>query len=462
MKQVSRSDARQQPTLSISDYPELAAINLRMRKGIRTMRKKAILAGAVASSFLLAACGGGGGNAPAGEADGSDAGSGSGTLDVWVMGDSADDIQLIADQYAEETGTAVNLQSIPWSAAHDKLLTAVASGKGPDVVQMGTTFMPEMVDAGALLDLTDYTTSMPEFAPDQFFHGNVTTTEFDGKTYGIPWYTETRVLFYRTDLLESVGYPEAPATWEELSDAATKLGERGKDMYGLAVDGNEPTLGFMFARQNGSPLFNDEGLPVFNEPQFVEAIAYLDSFIQDGSAPAQDLGLDTSQTFGGDGPIPMFISGPWMIKAVSDFAEQEGIEGKWATAPLPAGPDNNMSLIGGSNLAIWNNSSKADEAAKFIAYMIKPESLLKYNETTGSLPAVVSAWDQEPLSSDVYLKAVKEQLGNAEPMPLIPEWDAITQRYLSAWEQISVGHADIQTTLDTLNDQAAALVESGK
>ncbi|MCK9912302.1 extracellular solute-binding protein, partial [Microbacteriaceae bacterium K1510] len=82
----------------------------------------------------------------------------------------------------------------------------------------------------------------------------VTSTQFDGKTVGVPWLAETRVLFYRTDVLQSVGYDHAPKTWDELLDASKKLTERGKDKYGIGLDPKEPTLSFMFARQNGSKL----------------------------------------------------------------------------------------------------------------------------------------------------------------------------------------------------------------
>ncbi|WP_149807873.1 extracellular solute-binding protein, partial [Listeria monocytogenes] len=110
---------------------------------------------------------------------------------------------------------------------HDKLVTAVASKSGAEVVQMGTTWMPEYDEAGALLDITKDVEKNKNMNPDLFFQGSVKTTQFDGKTYGVPWYAETRVLLYRTDLLKTVGYNEAPNTWDELSNAALKLSKLG-------------------------------------------------------------------------------------------------------------------------------------------------------------------------------------------------------------------------------------------
>lgn len=376
-------------------------------------------------------------------------------LSVWIMGDGNENTQAIFDGFTAETGIATNVQSIPWSAVHDRLLTAVASGEGPDVIQMGSTFMAEFVDAGALMDITDYVTNSETLAPENFFEGNVNTTIFEDRYYGVPWYTETRALYYRTDLLESVGYPEGPANWEELHDAAIKLSERGDNMYGFSVELPEQSYGFMFARQNGSPLIED-GKAYVNQPEFVEAIEYLHSFVEAGAAANMDLGLDVAQTFGGDGIVPMFISGPWMISIINENAPD--IEGNWAVRTLPEGPVNNISNTGGANLAVWNGSDNVDAAIQLIDYMLTPESLLTFYETSSSLPAREVVWEENVLQEE-HISAFGEQLENSEHMPLITQWDAVAQAYLSAYEQIMVGGADIQTTLDQLNGEIESLIQ---
>lgn len=416
---------------------------------MKKWRKKALLgtAGLLAAG-VLAACGNSGSDEEA-------TSSSSDEVSFWFMGDGNEQIQPILDDFTEETGITVNVQSIPWSAAHDRLLTAVASGEGPDVVQMGTTWMAEFSDAGALMDISDYIESEEELNTENFFEGNVATNEFDGAYYGVPWYTETRALYYRTDLLEEVGYTEAPQTWDELKDAALKLSERGDNMYGFNVDSADQTFGFMFARQNGSELLDSEGNPLFNEPEFVEAAEYLNSIVQEGGAPLQDLGLDISQTFGGDGIVPMFISGPWMITAINENAPD--IEGKWATAVLPAGPENNLSNTGGANLSVWSENENTDNAIELIKFLSLPENQLAFMETSSSLPAVQAAWDDESLQGELIVP-FGEQLENSEHMPLIPEWEEVAQNYISYWEQITVGGADVQETLEAFNEDAANIL----
>lgn len=414
------------------------------------VKKMLIGTASILSVGVLAACGNNGSDEGSGDSDGTT------ELSVWIMGDGNEQAQPIFDAFTEETGIEINLQSIPWSASHDRLLTAVASGEGPDVVQMGSTFMAEFTDAGALMDLTEHVESREALSPDNFFDGNIDTTEFDGTYYGIPWYTETRALYYRTDLLEEVGYPEGPNTWEDLYDASVQLSERGDNMYGFDINLQEQTFGFMFAKQNGSEIIDEDGNALLNQPDFVEAIDFLNGFVDAGASPNQDLGLELSQTFGGDGIVPMFISGPWSMTNINQ--ETTDIEGLWDIRTLPEGPVSNVSNTGGANLAVWSSSDNVEEAVDLIEHMISTESLLTYYENTSSLPALVEAWEEEPFQ-DEKIAVFGEQLESSEHMPVITEWDAVSQAYLASFEQILVGGADVQDTLDNLNAEVQALID---
>jgi multiple sugar transport system substrate-binding protein len=374
------------------------------------------------------------------------------TLNVWGMGDEAKSLPAMEKKFEElNPSIDVKIQAIPWATAHDKLLTAVASKKGPDVVQMGTTWIPEFGAAGALMDLTSSIDTYPELKADNFFTGSLETTKYDNKIVGIPWYIDTRVLYYRTDLLASVGYNEAPKTWEELSDAAQKLAKRGSGKYGINLDPKEQTLSFMFARQNGSKLLDEQGKPLFNQPEFVEAINYLNSFYQNGSAPKEDLGLDPVQAFKGDAIIPMFISGPWMVKPIK--AQAPELEGKWATAVLPA-KENNISNLGGSNWSVFQYTKQQDAALKFIAFMSKPDMQIEWAKLADAMPAAKAAWEDPFLTGNDKLSVFGEQMNNAAPMPLIKSWEEISQSYLSTFEKIFRGGADVQKSLDEFNKKA--------
>ncbi|RXZ83880.1 extracellular solute-binding protein [Paenibacillaceae bacterium] len=403
---------------------------------------------------LLAGCG-----STSNNSGGTNTGEGSSnekvTLNVWGMGEEAKTLPKISEEFTKENpNITVKVQSLPWAQGHEKMLTAVASKKGPDVIQMGTSWIPEFGEAGALADLTPYLEQYPELNPDNFYPGAVESAKFGDKYVGSPWYVETRVLYYRTDLLEEAGFDAAPTTWDELSTVADKLAARGEGKYGISIDPKEQSLGFMFSRQNGAQWFTEDGKPNFSDPKFVEAVEYINNFYQNGSAP-KDLGLDIIPAFK-EGILPMFISGPWMIKLIKDQAPE--IDGKWAMAVLPK-KENNISLLGGSNLSIFEHSKNKDAAAKYIAFMSKPETQIKWMEYTSSLPATTAAWENDLLKNDPNYKVIGEQLNAAQPMPVIPEWSPISESYVKHFEVIYRNNADVKKELESFNNDANKLLK---
>jgi len=418
-----------------------------MRKSMTT-----ILAGTLLATGILSGCTSNsapkdaGGSSPA-------AGGKQVTLNVWGMGEEAKSLPKIAEKFMQENpNIKVNVQALPWDTAHDKLLTAVASKKGPDVLQMGTTWIPEFTSAKALMDLKPELSKYPEFAEANFYPGAITTTKQGDAVVGVPWYIDTRVLYYRTDLLKAAGFNEAPKTWDELSDAAKKLAARGNGNYGISIDTKEQSLAFMFARQNGSKLL-DGNKPLFNQPEFVGAVDYLNSFFKNGSAPT-DLGMDVVPAFQ-KGIIPMFISGPWMIKLINDQAPD--IKDKWATAVLPK-KVTNTSALGGSDLSVFQYTEHKDEALKFIAYMSKPETQLEWLKLTNTLPATKKAWEDPALTNDPNYKVIGEQMNASEPMPLNKSFEEIAQNFLKSFEKIYRSNANVQTEMDAFNQKAESVL----
>ena len=109
-----------------------------------------ITAGVAATAIVLTAgaCSSGGG----------DAAEGSTTLKVWVMGDAGPAFTELTEDFTADTGIALQVDAIPWENVNDKLTTAVASGGGPDVVQVGLSLLPTFAAAGALVGAVMKTT----------------------------------------------------------------------------------------------------------------------------------------------------------------------------------------------------------------------------------------------------------------------------------------------------------------
>ncbi len=373
---------------------------------------------------------------------------------VWAMGEEGKLLKDFSKKFEENSDYKVDVQAIPWDQAHDKLLTAVASGNGPDVVQLGTTWVPEFAEAGALKDLSDSMEDYDSFAKDNFFEGAVASMEHGDQVVGIPWYVDTRVLFYRTDLLKEVGYNEAPKTWDELKDAAGKLAARGDDMYGLDIDLNDQITPFIFAWQNGYEADLENNDLNFDTTEFKTAIEYYTSYFEEGISQAQQ-GKDITQAFA-DGSKPMFFSGPWMVNIINDQAPD--LKGKWATAVMPK-KETNTSSMGGSVLSVFESADNPKGAMEFISYMTETETQLEWAKTSNTLPSRTEAWEDPMLKDDPMFATFGKQMENAKPGLQTEKFERIAQELLSSIERITKGGADLEKELKAFNKEAQSLLE---
>ncbi len=377
------------------------------------------------------------------------------TIQVWAMGEEGKKLDEIAKKFEEENpDIKVKVQAIPWENAHDKLLTAVASQKGPDVVQLGTTWMSEFADAGALVDLTEHMDDYPEFKPENYFDGAAQTMKYEDQIVGVPWYVETRVLYYRSDLLKEVGYNEPPATWDELKDASKKLADRGDKYYGLDIDRNDQIMPFIFAWQNGFEFDLDKQNLNLDSPEFNEAIQYYTSYFEEGISTTAE-GMDIVQSFK-DGVKPMFFSGPWMVNILNDQAPD--LEGKWSITTMPK-KEQVASSIGGSNFSIFSSSDKVEKSLKFISYMNDVDTQIEWFKMSNTLPSRVEAWEDETLKKDEKLAVFGEQLETAKASPQIQNWEVVGQELLNAIEKVTVGDADVEKELDKYRQKVEESME---
>src|SRR5579862_7493644 len=142
------------------------------------------------------------------------------TIEFWAMGREGEVVAQLMPGFEHRTpGVRVHVQQIPWSAAHEKLLTAFVGDVMPDVFQVGTTWVPELAALDALAPVDTRLASSRVTAAADYFAGVLDANVIDHVTYGVPWYVDTRVLFYRTDLLARAGVTQPPTSWATWLDA---------------------------------------------------------------------------------------------------------------------------------------------------------------------------------------------------------------------------------------------------
>ncbi len=298
-------------------------------------------------------------------------GKATGEIEVWAMGTEGEELGDFAAAFEKENPDAdVKVTAVPWESAHTKISTAITSGKTPDVTLVGTTWMGEFAEMGGL-------EPTPEGLVDEgeFFDGAWDTTVVGDTSYGVPWYVETRALYYRTDLAEKAGWDEAPQSWDELSQFSADLKSKGGADYGISLPpgqtGSWQTM-LPFAWSNGATLTDDAGTEyTIDSPEMVEALEYYKTYFTEGLSPDRTLDPGELETGFAKGTYGSFISGPWHTGLVEDAGVSQD---EYTVAPLP-GKDSSpgTSFIGGGNLGVFSDSDNKESSWKFVQWLSDPE-----------------------------------------------------------------------------------------
>ncbi len=407
---------------------------------------------AIGMVLALAACGrseDGGGASAGAQASEVDTSAASGEIDVWAMGAEGENLGVLADAFMEEfPDVTVNVTPVPWDAAHDRIVNAIAGGEVPDVTMVGTTWMGEFAALGGLDPVPANIDS------SQFFEGAWNTTIVEGTSYAVPWYVETRLLYYRTDLAADGGVTEAPATWDDLKAAAAAMQEAGAE-YGISLQpgGTGAWQTFMpFFWQAGGEILGEDGSFTLDGAPCVDALTFYDSFFEEGLTPPAAADVPVEGQFA-NGEVGSFISGPWMIGIVTDAGAEPD---SWTVAHQPT-EEAGTSFVGGANLAVLADADNKEAGWAFVEYLSRPEIQVTWYETVSALPSVQSAWDDEALSGDELLSAFGEQLSDAKAPPSIPTWEQVAAEIDAVIEQVTVGDTTPEDGCAAMQEAAAGI-----
>ena len=386
------------------------------------------------------------------------------TLRFWAMGAEGEVVaQMMPEFERENPGVHVRVQTMPWSAAHEKLLTSYVGEATPDVAQLGNTWVPEFVAIHALEPLDAYVARSRVVKPDAFFRGIWDTNVIADTTFGIPWYVDTRVIFYRRDLLARAGYDSIPSTWAGWRSAMEGVKrQQGPSRYAIFLPTNEWAQPMILGLQAGSPILKDDGrYGAFSDSAFARAFDFYLSLFRDGLAPVAGTNdvANVYQEFA-RGMFAMWITGPWNVGEMSKRLPAE-LRTAWATAPLPgpAGAATGVSLAGGSSIVLFASSAHKDAAWKLVEYLARPAQQLRFSRLTGDLPASIAAWRDSSLSGDTHFHAFYTQLQRVKPMPKVAEVEIISSKLIEASEAAIRGHVPESQALASLDRGVNQILE---
>lgn len=385
-------------------------------------------------------------------------------LRFWAMGREGEVVQELVQKFeAENPDVRVHVQQIPFTAAHEKLLTAYVGRSTPDVSQIGNTWIAEFVALRALEPLAGWLAESAVVDSAAYFPGIWDTNLIDGVPYGIPWYVDTRLLFYRTDVLARAGYESMPTTWSAWRDAMVATQRvLGPGRYAIFLPVNEWTQPVILGLQAGSPILAEGATRgAFSRPNFRRAFAFYVDLFRRGLAPpvSNNEVANVYQEFA-RGYFAMYVTGPWNLGEFRRRLPAE-LQHAWATARLPGPDDMNhaVSLAGGSSLVLFRASQAKDAAWRLVEFLARPEQQVRFYHLTGDLPARREAWQDSTLATDSRTRAFLEQLQRVVPTPKIPEWELIATR-VQEWAELAIrGAAPLDSALALLDRDVDTILE---
>ena len=437
-------------------------------RGSRLSRKQFLriggagLAGAaLLGSGTLAGCGGGGGS------DGN-------TITFSWGTDSTGVLPTLIERFNKqnEGNFQVNYREMPADTGQyfDQLRTEFQSGASEiDVIGGDVIWPAQFAGQGYISDLTDRFNDADEFLP-----GPMESNTYDGKIYGVPWYTDAGLLYYRADLLEQAGFSEPPVTWDELQEIALKIKQDEGIESGFVFQGAEYEGGVCnsceYIWTNGGDILdpNDPSKVIIESPESIAGFATARSMIEDGVTPQSVLNAmeDQSHATFIRGDSVFLRNWPYVYALLSNPDESNIKPDQVGIAQIPVAEEGmqSFSTLGGWNFFINANSEKQDQAWEFIRFMTAPEQL-KTNAVQGSkLPPRRALYEDPEILEKVPVARLGKEaiIENSTPRPVSPVYSDMSLVLAEQFNSTLKGDTSPEQAVKTLQSELQEIADQGE
>ncbi len=369
------------------------------------------------------------------------------TVKIWIMPNSSRPVkdleELLIEYKKQNPNISIEITNIDWGSAWLKLNAAAISKDGPDIVQLGTTWVGVFSGMKALSDLTSKVNEIggsEAFLPASW---ETCSVKNSGKITAVPWFVDARVLYYRTDVFKKLGLTEKDLdTWESFEKTLKKIKEADLTINNIKVSPlGVPGKNDWNVVHNIAPwiwsfggdfLTPDAMKSAISSGESIAGVDFYVGLTQKGYIPKSCLELNTAQVSAkfNEGEFAMYFDTPAEIKILSLPPEQGGANASlaaknYAVAIYPKGPKGRYTFFGGSNLAVFEFSKNKEAAWDLIKFLTSKSAQLEYADKTGFIPARKDCFNDSYFTKDpkryVFIEAVKY----GRVYPCIPAWGPI-------------------------------------
>lgn len=332
-------------------------------------------------------------------------------------------------RFTAEQGIDVTIRATPDSADQRHQLYVQwlnARAPEPDVLQLDVVWTPEFAAAGWLLPLD-------RFAPatEAFFPAAIDANRWNGRLFGLPWFIDVGMLYWRTDLME-----RPPPSFDELASSARAAMARPGVVHGFVWQAAryeglltvflEVLTGF------GGRILDERGDVVVDSAASVRALTWMREAIHThGIVPAATLTWHEEETRFAfqNGSAALMRNWPYAYALLQETGSP--VAGRIAVAPMPAAPGGSpAATLGGSQLAVNARTAQPDAAWALVAYLTAPEQMLERARVAGQFPSRSALFDAGGgLDGIMGIAAgeAREILAAARPRPVTPVYTQLSE-----------------------------------
>lgn len=292
---------------------------------------------------------------------------------------------LINEFQQSQSNAEVEWVDVPWADMEQKILSAIASGTAPDVVNLNPQFATKLAEKNVLVDMQ---TVIPQSEQDLYFANIWQANQLDGTIFGLPWYVATDVTIYNRDLFNQAEIKEPPKTYSELAITAAKIkAKTGKYTFMLSMDGTQVLESMV---QMGMVLLTPTGEAGFNNEVGKKAFDYWVNLFHQELIPREILtdGHRKAIELYQAGELAILITGPQFLKLVAQNAPDLA---KVSEVGVQISGDTGKKSAAAMNVVVPKSSQAQDLAIKFALFLTNDANQLSFSKVENSLPSRIRA-----------------------------------------------------------------------
>ncbi|HLF25008.1 MAG TPA: extracellular solute-binding protein [Anaerolineae bacterium] len=364
-------------------------------------------------------------------------------------------VQTLLEQFQAERHCEVRLHIMPWRGAWAEFVRVALYSDGPDVSELGSTWVSEFVSMNALrpfvgADITRIG-GVARFLPAAWSSSTPHSQQMPTLTWAIPWQADTRVLYYRRDIVERAGIDPQTAfqTTTALKQTLAQL-----QAAGVPIPWVVPTRRSRMTLHNaaswvwgagGDFVALDRKRTTFMEPPARAGFGAYFDLARHLAPSARDLAELESDELFWKGQAAVTVSGAWLLRANSAAPE---VLANASSTRLPG-----TAYVGGSHLGIWKHTRQPELALSLVQFLANPTAQNIIFEKAGLLPTHLDVLTGETFARDPFYQVVSESLRLGRPFPPFTLWGLVENRLTEALAAVWV------EVLATPEPDIAAVIE---